>query len=68
MTMGRLAWEWMKRSRPPHGGSLRILRKAAVDSVGLSELRKKGVFLNDPETSEVFLAYWAPDSYCWERG
>jgi len=62
MTMGRLAWEWMKRSPNPSGGCLRILRKTAVDGEAIRDLGKKGVFLNEPESAEVFLAHWSQGS------
>ncbi|MBB5353477.1 uncharacterized ferritin-like protein (DUF455 family) [Haloferula luteola] len=58
-TMGRLAWEWMKRSgnRPSR---LRLLRKAEMS---LEEIRSlstaSGRILNDPEHAELFLAHWS---------
>ena len=56
-TMGRLAWEWMKRSgnRP---SCLRLLRKNPggndTPDPGL------GIFLNDPGQASMFLAWWGP--------
>jgi uncharacterized ferritin-like protein (DUF455 family) len=58
MTMGRLAWEWMRRSPRKHGGCLRMLRKSAVDPATMDSLRDAGVFLNDADAADVFLAHW----------
>lgn len=58
MTMGRLAWEWMKRSPGKGGGRLRILRKVALDDNAMRALREEGVFLNDVDAAEVFLGHW----------
>ncbi len=51
MTMGRIAWEWMARKPGSGGGTLRILRKGGP-------LPEQGIFLNDPELAEAFLALW----------
>lgn len=60
MTMGRIAYEWAKRG-PGRGGCLRILRKPALDDAQISALENgPGLFLNDPATTETFLAYWLP--------
>jgi uncharacterized ferritin-like protein (DUF455 family) len=59
MTMGRLAWEWMKRDPRQGGGHLRILRKATLDPSTTADLLKSGLFLNDPSTAEVFVAHWS---------
>jgi hypothetical protein len=58
-TMGRIAWEWMKRQSAPGAGRLRILRRAALTADDLSRMAAgPGVFLNDPETASTFLAWW----------
>jgi uncharacterized ferritin-like protein (DUF455 family) len=59
MTMGRLAWEWMKRGSRQGGGVLRILRKAEIDGPAMDTLRREGVFLNDAEAATLFLAHWS---------
>lgn len=59
MTMGRIAWEWMKRGPGKHGGRLRILRKAAMDDAAMVALRREGEFLNDANEAGVFLAHWS---------
>jgi hypothetical protein len=61
MTMGRIAWEWMKRDPSRQGGCLRILRKPAMTEEEIAALAKgPGCFLNDPAAATTFLA-------CWER-
>ncbi len=58
MTMGRIAWEWMKRGNY-QGGSLRILRRPSLTDAQLSALLEgPGIFLNDPDAASLFLAYW----------
>lgn len=59
MTMGRLAWEWMKRSPDKDAGRLRVLRKAAVNGAAVRESGAQGVFLNDVDAAEMFLAHWS---------
>ncbi len=59
MTMGRLAWEWMKRGPNKLGGTLRILRKSALDAPTMRRLSEDGIFLNDPDAAEMFLAHWS---------
>lgn len=62
LTMGRIAWEWMKRGPGGRSGRLRILRRATLDDQTIAALgRPPGVFLNDPETAEAFLAHWQQD-------
>ncbi|MCU0796724.1 MAG: ferritin-like domain-containing protein [Akkermansiaceae bacterium] len=57
-TMGRLAWEWMRRSGR-HGGRLRLLRKAKLGAAEIAEMNgAPGIFLNDPEQAGMFLAWW----------
>jgi hypothetical protein len=59
MTMGRIAWEWMKRDPARRGGRLRILRKPALTAAEIAALAKgSGCFLNDPAAATTFLAYW----------
>lgn len=62
MTMGRIAWEWMKR-RPGHsGGRLSILRKPSLTTEALCTLAEgPGLFLNDPAAADLFLAHWLPE-------
>ncbi|GAA5482761.1 DUF455 family protein [Haloferula sargassicola] len=58
-TMGRLAWEWMKRSgnRPSR---LSLLRKATMTPAAISALAGgPGLFLNDPAQAGQFLAHWS---------
>jgi uncharacterized ferritin-like protein (DUF455 family) len=55
LTMGRIAWEWMKRGPTRHGGTLRILRKANLPSP-----TPPGLFLTDPATATHFIAHWEP--------
>jgi len=59
MTMGRLAWEWMKRSPVKGGGRLRVMRKSAVDEAAMRVLRGEGMFLNDADAAEEFLGHWS---------
>jgi len=59
MTMGRLAWEWMKCDPSRHGGALRILRKVALDQAAIQKLREDGTFLNDVDAADLFLAHWS---------
>ncbi|GAA5130354.1 DUF455 family protein [Luteolibacter yonseiensis] len=59
MTMGRIAWEWMKRKPGSAGGRLRLLRRQSLTAAELEELRKgPGIFLNDPASALSFLAFW----------
>ncbi len=61
LSMGRIAWEWMRRCpRSKHGGRFRILRRAAVDAETERSLEAGGVFLNDPGRAARFLAHWEP--------
>ncbi|MEO7097972.1 MAG: DUF455 family protein [Luteolibacter sp.] len=61
LTMGRIAWEWMKRRPGSSGGSLRLLRRQTLSDEELSELTNgPGIFLNDPACASTFLAYWQP--------
>jgi hypothetical protein len=58
LTMGRLAWEWMKRmgNTPGH---LRLLRKATISNDEIESLKKgPGLILNDPDHAQHFLALW----------
>jgi uncharacterized ferritin-like protein (DUF455 family) len=58
-TMGRIAWEWMKRQPKPGAGKLSILRRASLTDEDLKRMSAgPGLFLNDPETAKVFLAWW----------
>lgn len=59
MTMGRLAWEWLRRSPDKDAGTLRVLRKDAVDEQTMRTLRDRGVFINDIDAAEMFLAHWS---------
>jgi hypothetical protein len=52
MTMGRIAWEWMRRKPGCCGGRLRLLRKDDPPPTD-------GLFLNDPTTATTFLAHWS---------
>lgn len=62
MTMGRIAWEWMKRGGTRAQGRLSILRKPSLAEEELAALEAgPGVFLNDPAAAECFLAHWLPD-------
>ncbi len=62
MTMGRIAWEWMKKGSNK-GGMLRILRRNSITDEELATLVKgPGVFLNDPATASTFLALWERDA------
>ncbi len=59
MTMGRIAWEWMKRRPGSNGGSLRLLRRQSLATAEVAEMtRGPGIFLNDPTTATTFLAHW----------
>jgi hypothetical protein len=59
MTIGRVAWEWMKQEPSRQGGWLRILRKPALTAEEITALAKgPGWFLNDPAAAASFLAYW----------
>ncbi len=52
-TMGRLAWEWMRKGNT-RSGFLRILRKGR-DCLA----ENGGIFLNDPQAAGIFLAHWS---------
>ncbi len=59
LTMGRIAWEWMKRRPGSSGGSLRLLRRQSMSHEEMTTLAEgPGIFLNDPATATTFLAYW----------
>lgn len=52
-TMGRLAWEWLRKSPGASSGFLKILRK------GRDEISPgTGIFLNDPAVAKMFVARW----------
>lgn len=58
-TMGRVAWEWMKRQPKSGAGRLRILRRAAISEEELHRMADgPGIFLNDYGTATTFLAWW----------
>lgn len=59
MTMGRLAWEWMKRAPDPHRARLRILRKAALAGGTARGIPRNGIMLNDADAAGEFLAHLA---------
>ena len=54
-TMGRVAWEWMKRGKTPRAGRLRILRRPPD---GAPPPPADGIYLNDPQAASRFLACW----------
>jgi len=54
MTMGRVALELQKKSKPGCAGRLRILRKKKW----VERHDEEGIILNDPETAREFLAQW----------
>ena len=56
MTMGRVALELLKKSKPGCGGRLRILRKKKWAAGGYPDA--EGVILNDPEAAQEFVALW----------
>lgn len=59
MTMGRIAWEWMKRSPGSKGGRLQLLRRQTLTAEEFVSLRNgPGIFLNDPACALMFLAHW----------
>jgi hypothetical protein len=61
LTMGRIAWEWMKRGPGGRSGRLRLLRRRNLTENELEALiNGPGVFLNDPAGSTTFLAHWQP--------
>ncbi len=58
-TMGRIAWEWMKRQPKSGAGRLRILRRAAISEDELHRMADgPGIFLNDYKTATTFLVWW----------
>ena len=59
-TMGRIAWEWMKRQPKAGAGRLRILRRAAISDGELHRMAEEGpgIFLNDCQSATTFLAWW----------
>ncbi len=64
MTMGRVALELMRKSRPGRNGCLRILRKASVSEEEFAELQSGSldggtVLLNDPAQAKEFYVAWA---------
>ncbi len=66
MTMGRIALELMRKSRPGSSGCLRILRKSAMDEqalacIGRGSLAGGEVLLNDPAQATGFLVTWTVD-------
>lgn len=67
MTMGRVALELMRKSRPGSGGCLRIHRKMKVDASKLQQLQSGSlnagpVVLNDPDQAQEFLVVWEVDA------
>ncbi len=59
LTMGRIAWEWMKRRPGSGGGRLRLLRRKTLTDKALADLTNgPGIFLNDPASATQFLAHW----------
>ena len=59
LTMGRIAWEWMKRRPGSSGGRLRLLRRQSLSDAELATLTNgPGIFLNDPDSATLFLAHW----------
>lgn len=59
MTMGRIAWEWMRRKPDCGGGKLQLLRRQAMTEDEIARLSTgAGIFLNDPAAAELFLAHW----------
>jgi uncharacterized ferritin-like protein (DUF455 family) len=61
-TMGRVAWEWMKRRPGSRGGKLRLLRRQALTAEELAQLTAgPGLFLNDAAAATTFLAHWQLD-------
>ena len=64
MTMGRVAFELLRKSRPGSAGHLRILRKGKAEAgsggakVGRGSLEGGTVLLNDPEQAREFLVVW----------
>lgn len=59
MTMGRIAWEWMKRQPGERGGTLLLLRKQSLDAAQIAALSGgPGMFLNDPDQATMLLAHW----------
>jgi uncharacterized ferritin-like protein (DUF455 family) len=62
LTMGRVAWEWMKRRPGSAGGSLRLLRRQSLSDEEFAKLTEgPGLFLNDPASAKIFLAHWQPE-------
>jgi hypothetical protein len=62
MTMGRVAWEWMKRRPGTSGGRLRLLRRHSLAAEELAHLTNgPGIFLNDPASATTFLVHWKPE-------
>jgi hypothetical protein len=60
MTMGRIAWEWMRRKPGCGSGHLRLLRRQTMTDSDLAELLAgPGIFLNDAATASTFLAHWS---------
>jgi len=63
MTMGRVALELMRKSRPGSRGTLRILRKSALDedevaALQAGSLEGGSMLLNDPDQAREFLLSW----------
>jgi uncharacterized ferritin-like protein (DUF455 family) len=62
LSMGRVAWEWMRQSANKQGGRLRILRRGGLDAAAIAALHDgPGVVLNDSESATEFLAHWLPE-------
>lgn len=62
MTMGRVALELMRKSRPGSSGSLRFLRKAEhPQPPGGGSLEGGVVLLNDPAQAREFYVVWQVD-------
>jgi uncharacterized ferritin-like protein (DUF455 family) len=68
MTMGRVAWELMRKSRPNSAGRLRIRRKGEFGN-GKREpgtLEGGTVVLNDPQEAREFVVGWEVEKQrCW---
>jgi Protein of unknown function (DUF455) len=60
LTMGRIAWEWMRRQPSPTAGQLRILRRSSATGAEIARTTASlpGLFLNDPASATTFLAHW----------
>lgn len=64
MTMGRVALELQRKTKPGASGWLRVLRKNQLEKAGLSStcpqvINNPHIMINDPDKAREFVAVWS---------